>query len=183
MNILKDWGWLEKLGVALALVIVAGFMYYTTSSSSAFTLPPGGGGGGGGEKVYVATHGNDRYDGRTQKTAVRSFSKALELRAETIVLVGETYVLPRRVEHLHASRGLLLDYNIAVTSNQTPWEGAPSSIQGGNPTVILPNGTYAELKFYNDALVSVWFDSKFIDFGAGSYYVSEGQINTRMAGA
>jgi hypothetical protein len=180
MESFKNWGWLEKVGVVLAIVIVAALMYYTTSGSSAFTMPPGGIGGF--EKVYIATFGNDRNDGRTQDTAVRSFARALELNALNIVLVGETYVLPRKVEHLQASKGLLLDHGIILTSNQTPWEGAPSSTQGEGTTTILPSGTYAYLKFLNYGPESSLVASKFVDFGPGSYYFSEGMINERIAG-
>lgn len=174
MKILTNMNWLEKSGVALAVVIVAGLMYYTTSGSSAFTPPPGDS-----NKIYISTFGNDRNDGRTQDTAVRSFAKALEMRADTIVLVGETYVLPRRIEHLQSSEGLILDHNILVTSDQTSWEGGPSG--GGGFTSILPDDTYGYLKLFKDFPSSVFFTSISVRF-ANSFYYSDGFINERIQG-
>lgn len=153
---------IEKVGVLVAaLAIVGGIIWYTVSGSSAFTLPllPAGV-----SKIYVATSGNDRYDGKTPKTAVRSLRRAVESKSLTIVLVGETYVLPRKVEHLQASQGIPLDHSVVITSNQTPWGGAPSSAVGGY-TTIVPSGTYQYVKLYDkSAEGSVLFASKFIKF-------------------
>lgn len=176
MSLFKDFGWLEKVGVVAAIAIVGMIVYYTTSGSSAFTLPPIAL-----DKVYVATEGDDRNDGKTPDTAVRSFARALGTKASNIVLVGPSYVLPRQVEHLLASRGLMLDHGILITSNQTPWEGAPSSA-GGGWTTIVADKTYGYLKFYNDTPDMRLIGTKFVDFSEGSYYFTEGLIHTRIAG-
>jgi len=145
---MNKWTNFEKIAALVAVVVLLGgigwYAWQKTTGAGAFSLrlPDFSG-----FKIYVATEGKDTNDGRTPETAVRSLKKALELDGAVIVFVGDTYVLPKRPEHTQQGTPLNVDHDVILISNQTPWEGAPSS-GGGGSTAVLP----AE---YGGAMVSV----------------------------
>ena len=132
----------------VAVIIVAVIAVKTINSSSAFTIvpPPGAGGN---YKLYVATNGSDNNSGKTVTDPLRSIEMAVKKQADIVVLVGAEYQLPMESEHTEKGPSIKIEKPLLIISNQTPWEQAPSSSQGGFTVIKPPRAAGRQMNDYH----------------------------------